>query len=271
MDVPMYWHIPKSGGTTVQDMLGHCLNMVQASDVASHNKELAKRLRPSLNILKNPDGLRYVNVDTTTVEGLEDAKRLGLAASGKADVVISHRFHDVSSLFSVSNRGRAFALFRHPVRRAVSMFYYLQTATWEPTYDESLADMSLLEYAKSNRAEENWVVRSLTNEFEETVGAQHLEVAKEILRRKILVGIMEAFDQSVVRFEQYFGWWDGVANDVGVLRCQRSRMSQGDNRFDHPKVGPGSVEYLTLADRNWADVELYNYAKELFQEQASLV
>ena len=33
-DVPVYWHIPKSGGTTVQDIIGHCLGLVQASDLA---------------------------------------------------------------------------------------------------------------------------------------------------------------------------------------------------------------------------------------------
>lgn len=60
------------------------------------------------------DEARYVNVDLTTAEGIDRAARLGLASSGLADLVISPRFHDISRIFSASNQGRMFALFRHP-------------------------------------------------------------------------------------------------------------------------------------------------------------
>ena len=47
------------------------------------------------------------------------------------------------------------ALFRHPVDRALSMFFYLQTATWERTYGLEWANMKVLEWAKLPNAEED--------------------------------------------------------------------------------------------------------------------
>lgn len=35
IDVPFYWHIPRSAGGTVSDILGSCLKLVLASDAAS--------------------------------------------------------------------------------------------------------------------------------------------------------------------------------------------------------------------------------------------
>lgn len=106
------------------------------------------------------DGGQYVNINTTTVLGIERAKCRGLIRSNLVDVIVTYRFHDVACLFDNDRWDRAFAFFCHPVNCTVSMFYYLQQATWEPTYDRTLADMTLEEYATSRKAEDNWVVRS---------------------------------------------------------------------------------------------------------------
>ena len=224
----------------------------------------------TFQIYTHADGAKYVNSDTTTVEGLELARRLDLVGSGLADVVFSHRLHGVSKIFDGRRRGRVFALFRHPVDRAVSMFYYLRRADWEPTHDRALRGMTLLEFAGSGKAEENWMVRSLTNDFAEELTDQHLAAAKEVLRRKVLVGNLDSFDESIRRFEQYFGWWQGIADDVTKMKCQQALTTKGDNRNEHPKFLPGSREFEALKALNWADVQLYNYAQTLYQEQASL-
>ena len=36
-DVPLFFHIPRSGGSTIKDILGMCLNLVAASDVGARN------------------------------------------------------------------------------------------------------------------------------------------------------------------------------------------------------------------------------------------
>ncbi len=78
------------------------------------------------NPIKGQEPSVFVNVDTTTVEGLKRAKRLGLAQSGLADTIVTTYVHELHELFDKQHRGRLFAMFRHPVDRAVSLFHYLK-------------------------------------------------------------------------------------------------------------------------------------------------
>jgi hypothetical protein len=78
------------------------------------------------------DGRLYVNVDTTTDEGIQRAHALGFHTTPHiANVVISPLVIPASGyLFARENKAAMFALLRHPVDRAISQFYYLQGATW---------------------------------------------------------------------------------------------------------------------------------------------
>ena len=97
-----------------------------------------------------------VNVDITTVEGIARAEQMGFADSGLADVVMTHLLHEANELFTPTAKGRIFTVFRHPVDCAIGMFRYIQVADWEPTYDPTLKDMTIGEYAMSTLVEDNW-------------------------------------------------------------------------------------------------------------------
>ena len=167
-DIAFFWHIPKCGGTTLQDLMMHCLGMVGANEVGGTyaNNE-------PLEIVQLDNGNRYVNVDVSQPDGIQHAHDLGFASSGLADVVLSSRFHNAAILFTPNDsaqsdvaKGRCFTLLRHPVKRAISMFYYLRDATWENTYNKIYQNMTIEEYAVSQYAEDNWMgklnaVRSL--------------------------------------------------------------------------------------------------------------
>jgi hypothetical protein len=101
-------------------------------------------------------GVKYVNVDTTHPAGLRHARENGLASSGLADVVTSHLFTGSLQLFTDEVKGKAFTIFRHPIERAVSMFYYLgsEQAKHEKTYDPALKTMTIEEFSKSNKIED---------------------------------------------------------------------------------------------------------------------
>ena len=108
------------------------------------------------------DQTQYVNVDTTTKEGIQRASHLGLASSHLANIIISPHFHLVSSqIFSLGTPGHMFALFRYPVDRSLSMYHYLARASWDPHYILALAKMSVEQYATSRYIENNWVTRFL--------------------------------------------------------------------------------------------------------------
>ena len=58
----------------------------------------------------------------------------------------------------------------------------------------------------SSYAEDNWMVRFLTNEMSGAVYDRHLELAKQVLESKCVVGLLEEFSPSFKRFGQYFDW-----------------------------------------------------------------
>jgi len=134
-DVPIYFHIPKSGGSSIKDVVGSCHRMVMASEFGitdGHDKdtEVAIVYPKVPGGTGSEDRSPFVNVDTTTVAGIDRAAKMGFADSGLAGCVITPFLYESNNLFTPTAQGRLFAVFREPVDRAVSMFYYLQVATW---------------------------------------------------------------------------------------------------------------------------------------------
>jgi hypothetical protein len=270
-DTALFFHIPKSGGTTVADILTHCLDLVSASSIGASE---GHALENTLKVRRYQDHGRYLNVNPASIQGIKHAKELGLAASGLADVVVLHRLHEGSEIFDPSNKGRVFCMFRNPVHRAISMFYYLQKATWEPTYDPSLATMTLLEYANSNKVEENWVTRFLVHQYTGRLTDDAVDTAKAIMRNKMLVGDLGNFQESLKRFELYFDWWAASkqkGDSARMVQCQQNHARTKQNKVPHSIPDENDPAYKRLLQLNWADMELYLYAAKLFEEQAVLV
>lgn len=194
----------------------------------------------------------------------------GVEDLGDESVLNVHAYEDLhhaSTLFDETHKGRVFALIRHPVDRAISAFNYRQQDITDPNYDESLASMSILDYIQSNLADDNWMVRTLTNNFENPINAQDVEVAKQFLRQKIFVGFLELFDESMDRFQQFFNW----PFTTGTEDCQKVKSQMGNINHTEPRTAPTHEDYDELEKLNWADMELYGYAETLFQEQAQLL
>jgi hypothetical protein len=63
------------------------------------------------------NNVKFVNVDTSSLPGIERARELSLASSGVTPI-------GFSSYFYTFHRGRAFTLLRQLVDRAVSMYHY---------------------------------------------------------------------------------------------------------------------------------------------------
>ena len=253
----------KCGGTTLQDMMSHCFGMIEANEVGRTD------VKDELEIVTLDNGNRYVNVDMSNPDGIEHAKDLGFGASGLANVAVTSWFHDTASLFDDDiNKGRCFALLRHPIRRAVSMFYYLKDATWENTYSEVYKAMDIEEYATSQYSEDNWMVRFLTNQMSGNVYDRHLDLAKEVLESKCLVGIMEDFSASIKRFDRYFGWsqidFGGPVSMTDRGTCVARVIQHPDNAHPHPKVDEDGEVWNLLLQKNRFDLALYEHARHLF-------
>ena len=74
------------------------------------------RLSPCqwMSQLPCPSGIQLVNVDTTTIGGIDRARDLGLVPSGLANLIFTDRLkYAAIELFDEAHSGRAIALFRH--------------------------------------------------------------------------------------------------------------------------------------------------------------
>jgi len=271
-DVPVYWHIPRTGGTTTKYIISHCLSLVETNAIGIHEEDDVLRV-------VTIEGGSYVNVDTTTQAGITRAREMNLTQSGLVDIIITPYLHDIATLFDDdapdSNKTmKCFTMLRHPIDRAVSMFHTLQDAAKQQSPSSSLSafqDMSIVEYANSNFSEENWMVRYLTNEMVNPLSWSHLRLAMKILGNKCIVGLFDQFEESIQRFDQYFGW-DRIEPVQNRTACQEYLIDNWITTTpdDAELVEKGTEAWNLLEVRNAYDIILYEYATKLFARQKSV-
>jgi hypothetical protein len=249
---PFFFHVPRSGGQTVKDIVGLCLSKVQASEVGIRN---GHQTDTQLQIVVI-DNAKYINVDTTSKEGIERAAMMGFAQAQMADMVTSSYFLNAARyLFSEERPGRAFILFRNPVHRAVSMYYYQRSIG---SIDEKI---SLEEFARGNGIENNWMTRFLTNAMEGELKKSHLDQAKKILSKKFLVGFLDDVEESVARLLKYMGWKFEDDETKALLQqdCIQRKLVEGSNRnpteYELPKKG--SQAHALISWQTQFDMKLY--------------
>lgn len=287
-ETPFFWHIPKSGGTTLQRMY-FCMGFTLANEVGGNPKFDSDRSKIEVISPWSDNPGQVINVDVTSQEGIIEAKNRGFLTQTPhphLDLVSSQEFKfATTTLFSPEHKGRMFALFRHPIDRAVSKFYYLQKATWESTYNEKWKKMTLETWAQRDRGENNWMVRMLVGKSNRDVlTTEDLELAKEIVRTKFVVGLMDSFDESVHRFNVFLGVDESDARNQQCIGQFTS--SEGDshasanrkviatknqwNSYSHPDVEFGSPAWVSLSKIHFFDILLYRYVREVFDEQRAL-
>ena len=108
-DVPFYFHIPRAGGSTIKDVLGSCLGLVGSTGVGSRGKNVPNTTK--LEVVTGKGGSRFVNVDTSTLEGIKNAKELQLIESGLVDYVVTQHLHAAAELFTENQPGRLVQIF----------------------------------------------------------------------------------------------------------------------------------------------------------------
>jgi hypothetical protein len=117
--VPLFFHIPKSGGTSMK-FFSQCLDLVLISESSLRSGNPA-----SLEVRQSEDGARFVNVDVSTRNGIAEAHELGFLDQDHTDEILFTPFIQEVAMRLVDSKhpGALFALLRHPVERAVSKFH----------------------------------------------------------------------------------------------------------------------------------------------------
>ncbi|KAL7550164.1 hypothetical protein ACHAWF_013410 [Thalassiosira exigua] len=261
-----------SGGTTLKSLY-KCMNRTLAVRVGAdprwgHDRD------PELVVLSpGLTGANFVNVDTLSRKGILRAARLGLVPSGVADLVVTSNLNfAVEHLYDSDHPGRVFSLFRHPVDRLVSKFFYSQVATWERSYHPQWQDMNLLEWAENVNQEKDIAVRTLANLKEGAeVTEADLRMAVWTARQLLVIGLMDRMEESIRRFNVFMGI-DG--SDEIDRRCTDEYFGHGqrkDNSNAHPAVGPDDPAYQILARDNAYDIQLHEILVDLFDRQGEVV
>jgi len=261
-DTAFFFHVPRAGGSTMKDIIGKCLKLVQSSEVGvrdGHDKD------PILQVLDVKES-KYVNVDTTTVPGIQRAVDMGLAMAGLADVIVSSYYHESAALFDLNHQGRAFMIMRNPIERAVSMYWHRVKEVGDLD-----AEISIEDYAQGNGIENNWMTRFLTNRMTGELTKEDMEQAKQILKEKFMIGLLDDLDESVYRIMKYNQWKYSTDETEKMKQedCIRDLSIVGSAINPDPYEIPtrGTQAYALITWQTQFDTKLFEYANELFDEQ----
>jgi hypothetical protein len=195
------WHIPRSGSTTIKQIAANCLGLTLASEVGKSEVEV-RGAEDSLKIIEGADGMHFANVDMSYLEGIARAKALNVGTDPRIDLVSSAYLFHTAGIFNPEHKGFMFAMMRHPIERAVSLFYNMRRY---PQFAKVIGPIETVEmYARSSLAENNWMTRFLSNTLAGKLLPEHEAIAKEVLRTKCIVGLLSEKTESMRRFELFF-------------------------------------------------------------------
>ncbi len=258
-DIPVFWRIPRSASSIMENVIVNCYHLSLASALGTrqgHDQD------QSLGIVAVGNA-KYVNVDMSNPAGIQRASAMHLGAYDMVDAISTPFLYETASIFQdVPNSGKCFTLLRHPVDRAVSLYHHYQSEDSNPNTLQ-YKGLSIDEFAEQT-TESNWMVRFLTNKRAGALSWHDLEAAKEMFGRKCLVGLVEKAEESIRRFERYFGWGDSNYN-----ACVGERLANSDKRNQHDSF-EGTNAWEVLRKKNEYDVLLYEYAKNLYTQQSTM-
>ena len=122
--------------------------------------------------------------------------------------------------------------------------------------------------------EDNPLTRNLSGVKNDELVASHFQVAKEILKRKFIIGLYDRIQESIERFELFFGW----NLNAGTVTCQKKELEREVlahyNKYSkdlnggagkHPGLTPAAMEIVMV--KNKIDLLLYEYARFLYDYQ----
>jgi len=265
--IPFFWQIPHVG-SAFQALAVSCLDLILASRFTNVPRG------QSLEYTEDT-GHTYVSVDLTTKQGINDAVALGLPDSDLPYnlIVTTELSHGAGNLLSQS-KGKLFTLMRHPIERAIAVYSSFVLSSKDP----KIENMTLEQYATSSYAEENWMVRRLTDNLQyhgKDVNEIDLLTSKEILRQKCVIGLYSKINESIDRFEKMFRWGSVTDNEEKSKKmCYDRIISNVQQRDKDLSLGQlikkSDNVYTLLLNKNKLDMDLYLYAVKLYDAQKQM-
>jgi hypothetical protein len=246
--VVLYMHIPKAAGTTVSDVLFHCLKRQQAP----RSEEKGHLMH---GVYYYPSGF----IAPVGEKGRQELERV--LARRDLSAILGHCHFGLHEALAVPST--YVTILRPPLERFVSLYYFhrLVQSRWGKLEGVMLPDDMDLEafaHAAPYRELDNGQTRRISGDNPEIGGCtpEMIERAKSNLREFFTaVGTTGQLEETLVLMQRKFRW-----------RSELAYYPKNVNPDRPPAEDlPDSVRAAILA-RNALDVELYDYASGLLAE-----
>ena len=223
----IYLHIPKTGGTTLRDII--------------------YRQYPSKNILTIPT----LNESKSIINNLSRNREKQL------DIIQGHLQHGIHE--SLEKNIKYFTIIREPIKRVLSTYYYIIS---QPNNPQNLSNnkntMSIYEYINSGinpfliNGQTQLIAGKKCSINDPLIKSNELlTMAKDNINKNfIFTGTTEQFDESILLLKRILNWKSPYY----------SRANRTKNKPDYSKIEAEIRGFIE--DHNQLDIDLYNYVNK---------
>ncbi|MGF1539615.1 MAG: sulfotransferase family 2 domain-containing protein [Pleurocapsa sp.] len=230
----IFLHLPKSGGTTLSDILIHQYD--QDTEI-------------------------YQIDGTNFLRSQQNFKQLPQSEKEKIKLLIGHMYFGLHEF--IPSNSTYVTMLRNPIDRVISYYFFIKKLKNHPDYKLiNSNNISLKEYCTLGRENmTNGQTRFLSGMSPEQSGfggAKMLDKAKKNLEEKFsVVGIMEYFDESLIVMKRKLAWQKNP--------FYYRRNTNRNNIYKQFTVSSETMS--TIKQYNKLDILLYQYAYKLFEQQ----
>jgi hypothetical protein len=244
----LFLHIPKAAGSTLSTIIQR---QYQPEAVyKSYGTVIPAAVRGKLTALESAR-YRYARLEA-----------LPLTERARIKLFIGHEGFGFHQLFSPPTT--YITLLRDPIERVISHYYYARSHPGNRLYKTIVSnEMSLAQFVASGLSVEvdNGQTKYLAGLetpylHEGEYGADLLAQAKQNLREHFsVVGLTEEFDASLLLLKRTLGWKIPLYARVNVT--QKRPFAE--------QISPATLVHIKK--QNYLDLELYQFARQLFEAQ----